>query len=254
MISTVAVVLAAGKGTRMKSELPKVLIPVAGRPMIEYVLDALAAARVRQTVVVIGYRGDLVRQRLGRRPGIAFVEQKEQLGTGHAVMAARGALAGHDGPVLVVTGDSPLMQSASISALLKEFNHMHPACLLGTAHRSDPTGLGRIVRDAVGRFAAIVEERDASPDQRQITEVNMSCYVFNCRDLLDSLGKIERHNAQGEYYITDCPGVLKREGKPVEALPVLQPCEALSINTVDELAVVERELIRLRKKGMSNDE
>jgi bifunctional UDP-N-acetylglucosamine pyrophosphorylase/glucosamine-1-phosphate N-acetyltransferase/UDP-N-acetylglucosamine pyrophosphorylase len=232
----------------MKSELPKVLIPVAGRPMIEYVLDALAAARVRQTVVVIGYRGDLVRQRLGRRPGIAFVEQKEQLGTGHAVMAARGALAGHDGPVLVVTGDSPLMQSASISALLKEFNHMHPACLLGTAHRSDPTGLGRIVRDAVGRFAAIVEERDASPDQRQITEVNMSCYVFNCRDLLDSLDKIGRHNAQGEYYITDCPGVLKREGKPVEALPVLQPCEALSINTVDELAVVERELIKMRDK------
>jgi bifunctional UDP-N-acetylglucosamine pyrophosphorylase / glucosamine-1-phosphate N-acetyltransferase len=248
MISTVAVVLAAGKGTRMKSELPKVLIPVAGRPMIEYVLDALAAARVRQTVVVIGYRGELVRQRLGRRPGIAFVEQKEQLGTGHAVMAARGALAGHDGPVLVVTGDSPLMQSASISALLKEFSHMHPACLLGTAHRSDPTGLGRIVRDAVGRFAAIVEERDASPDQRQITEVNMSCYVFNCRDLLDSLGKIGRHNAQGEYYITDCPGVLKGEGKPVEALPVLQPCEALSINTVDELAVVERELIKLRDK------
>jgi bifunctional UDP-N-acetylglucosamine pyrophosphorylase / glucosamine-1-phosphate N-acetyltransferase len=232
----------------MKSELPKVLIPVAGRPMIEYVLDALAAARVKQTVVVIGYRGDLVRERLARRRGIAFVEQKEQLGTGHAVMAARGALAGHDGPVLVVTGDSPLMQSASISALLKEFNHMHPACLLGTAHRSDPTGLGRIVRDAVGRFAAIVEERDASPDQRQITEVNMSCYVFNCRDLLDSLGKIGRHNAQGEYYITDCPGVLKREGKPVEALSVLQPCEALSINTVDELGVVERELIKMRDK------
>jgi len=230
----------------MKSELPKVLIPVAGRPMIEYVLDALAAARVKQTVVVIGYRGELVRQRLGRRLGIAFVEQKEQLGTGHAVMAARGALAGHDGPVLVVAGDSPLMQSASISALLKEFNHMHPACLLGTAHRSDPTGLGRIVRDGVGRFAAIVEERDATPDERRITEVNMSCYVFNCRDLLDSLGKIGRHNAQGEYYITDCPGVLKREGKPVEALPVLQPCEALSINTVDELAVVERELIKMR--------
>jgi bifunctional UDP-N-acetylglucosamine pyrophosphorylase / glucosamine-1-phosphate N-acetyltransferase len=125
---------------------------------------------------------------------------------------------------------------------------MHPACLLGTAHRSDPTGLGRIVRDAVGRFAAIVEERDASPDQRRITEVNMSCYVFNCRDLLDALGKIGRHNAQGEYYITDCPGVLKREGKPVEALPVLQPCEALSINTVDELAVVERELIKMRDK------
>ena len=140
------------------------------------------------------------------------------------------------------------MQSTSISTLLKEFSHMNPACLLGTAHRSDPTGLGRIVRDADGRFPAIVEERDATPDQQRITEVNMSCYVFNCRDLLDSLDRIGRHNAQGEYYITDCPGVLKQEGKLVEALSVLQPCEALSINTVDELAIVERELIKLRNK------
>ena len=105
----------------MKSELPKVLIPVAGRPMIEYVLDALAAASVKQTIVVIGYRGDMVRKRLAARPGITFVEQKEQLGTGHAVMAARDALKRHDGPVLVVTGDSPLMQSTSIATFLKEF-------------------------------------------------------------------------------------------------------------------------------------
>lgn len=247
MPTTIAVVLAAGKGTRMKSELPKVLIPVAGRPMIEYVLDALAAAGVKQTIVVIGYRGDMVRKRLAARPGITFVEQKEQLGTGHAVMAARDALKRHDGPVLVVTGDSPLMQSTSIATLLKEFRHMNLACLLGTAYRSDPTGLGRILRDANRRFRGIVEERDATPDEKQITEVNMSCYVFNCRDLLDSLDKIGRHNAQGEYYITDCPGVLKQEGKLVEALAVLQPCEALSINTVDELAIVERELIKMRK-------
>lgn len=248
MPTTIAVVLAAGKGTRMKSELPKVLIPVAGRPMIEYVLDALAAAGVKQTIVVIGYRGEMVRKRLAARPGITFVEQKEQLGTGHAVMAAREALKRHDGPVLVVTGDSPLMQSTSIATLLKEFRHMNLACLLGTAYRTDPTGLGRILRDANRRFRGIVEERDATPDEKQITEVNMSCYVFNCRDLLDSLGKIGRHNAQGEYYVTDCPGVLKSEGKLVEALAVLQPCEALSINTVDELAVVERELIKMRNK------
>jgi bifunctional UDP-N-acetylglucosamine pyrophosphorylase/glucosamine-1-phosphate N-acetyltransferase/UDP-N-acetylglucosamine pyrophosphorylase len=246
MISTIAVVLAAGKGTRMKSDLPKVLVPVAGRPMIDYVLDALASAGVPNTIVVIGYRGDLVRETLARRQGISFVEQTEQLGTGHAVMACREALSSHDGAVLVVTGDSPLMQTSSIEALLTEFDRTHPACLLGTAHRSEPAGLGRILRDGEGQFRGIVEERDASPDKRRITEVNMSCYVFDCRELLGALGKIGRHNAQGEYYITDCPGIMLNEGKRVEALPVLQPCEALSINTVDELAVVETELIKLR--------
>jgi UDP-N-acetylglucosamine diphosphorylase/glucosamine-1-phosphate N-acetyltransferase len=249
MLSTIAVVLAAGKGTRMKSDLPKVLVPVAGRPMIEFVLDALAAAGVTNTIVVIGYRGDLVRETLARRHGITFVEQKEQLGTGHAVMACREALSSHDGAVLVVTGDSPLMQTTSISALLSEFDRTRPACLLGTAHRTDPAGLGRILRDAEGHFRGIVEDRDASPEQRRITEVNMSCYVFDCGKLLGALGKITRHNAQGEYYITDCPGVLLNEGKRVEALPVLQPCEALSINTVDELAIVERELIAQRNKS-----
>ncbi|HEV3415245.1 MAG TPA: NTP transferase domain-containing protein [Pirellulales bacterium] len=244
MLSTVAVVLAAGKGTRMKSELPKVLVRVAGRPMIEYVLDALAAAGVQNTIVVIGYRGDLVRETLARRRGITFVEQKEQLGTGHAVMACREALEPHDGAVLVVTGDSPLMQSTSIAALLEEFERTQPACLLGTARRTDPAGLGRIVRDATGSFRGIVEERDATPAERRITEVNMSCYVFDCHALLHAVTKIGRHNAQGEYYLTDCPGVLLSEGKPVEALPVLQPCEALSINTVDELTVVERELMK----------
>jgi UDP-N-acetylglucosamine diphosphorylase/glucosamine-1-phosphate N-acetyltransferase len=251
MLSTIAVVLAAGKGTRMKSDLPKVLLPVAGRPMIEYVLDALAAAGVSNTIVVIGYRGDLVREMLARRRGVMFVEQREQLGTGHAVMACREALEPHGGAVLVVTGDSPLMQTTSIAALLAEFDRTRPACLLGTAHRIDPAGLGRIVRDADGGFRGIVEDRDATPDERRITEVNMSCYVFDCRELLGALGKIGRHNAQGEYYLTDCPGVLLREGKRVDALPVLQPCEALSINTVDELAVVERELIKLLGGKMS---
>lgn len=228
----------------MKSELPKVLVPVAGRPMVEYVLDALAAAGVRNSIIVVGYQAELVRQQLAGRRGITFVEQTEQLGTGHAVMVCRDALASHDGPVLIVTGDSPLMQSSSITALLAEFKRSKPACLLGTAHRGDPTGLGRIIRDSDGNFRGIVEQRDATPDQQRITEVNMSCYVFDCRELLAALGKLDRRNAQGEYYITDCPGILRAQGKRVEALAVLQACEALSINTVEELAVVERELLK----------
>lgn len=240
MTRQLAIVLAAGKGTRMKSDLPKVLFPVCGRPMIEYVLDALTASGIDQTLAVVGYRSDLVRSTLGDRPGLTYVEQPEQLGTGHAVMVCREHLVGHDGPVLVLAGDSPMVQRRSVEKLLAEYQHRQPACLLGTIHKTDPRGLGRIVRDAEGRFQGIVEEKDASEAQRRITEVNMSYYVFRGPDLLLALERIRADNAQREYYLTDCPGVLKAAGKLVEALPVLEPVESLSINTLDELAIVEQ--------------
>lgn len=240
MTSKVAVVLAAGKGTRMKSDLPKVLVPVCNRPMIDYVIDVLNDTGFDRIVVVVGYRQDLVREALAGRPTVAFAEQTEQLGTGHAVMMCKSQLAGHDGPVLVVTGDSPLIQRESIERLLAEFERERPACLLGTAHKENPTGLGRIVRSAAGEFDAIVEEKDATVEQRRITEVNMSTYLFNCRDLLAALAQVSNNNTQREYYLTDCPGILKRAGRPVRALDVLKPIEALSINTMEELAVVEQ--------------
>jgi len=233
----------------MKSELPKVLFPVCGRPMLDYVLDALAAGGVGRTIAVVGYRAELVQSTLDGRPGIEFALQKEQLGTGHAVMACRDLLAGHDGPVLVVAGDSPMMQSRSIAALLAEYGRGRPACILGTAHKQDPSGLGRIVRDPAGRFLGIVEHKDATPEQLRITEVNMSYYVFDCRELLPALDHIRADNSQGEYYITDAPGVLVSQGKEVRALPVLQPCEALSINNVNELAEVETEMRRMKDEG-----
>ncbi|WP_350212034.1 NTP transferase domain-containing protein [Botrimarina sp.] len=239
-----AIVLAAGKGTRMKSDLPKVLVPVAGRPMIRYVIDALRAAGVDRIVVVVGYEADLVERELAGERGVEFVLQQEQLGTGHAVMMARAAIAEATGPVVVVAGDSPMLQASSLQALLEEFARSRPACLLGTAHRDDPTGLGRVVRDARGHFVGVVEHKDCTPEQRAITEVNMSTYLFDSRELLASLDKLTTDNAQGEYYITDCPGLLLSEGKGVLALPALKPCEALSINTPDDLAAVEAELAR----------
>lgn len=239
MNQRVAIVLAAGKGTRMKSDLPKVLVEVCGRPMIDYVLDVLDETGVERVLVVVGYRSHLVRQALNGRPKVEFVEQTEQLGTGHAVMVCREALTGHEGAVLIVAGDSPLAQPDSLGRLLEEFDREPAACLLGTAHKENPHGLGRIVRDAHGEFERIVEEKDAGDDQRRITEVNMSCYVFACPDLLFALDHIRPANRQSEYYLTDCPGVLKAAGRPVRALPVLKPMEALSINTREELAAVE---------------
>lgn len=241
-----AIVLAGGKGTRMKSDLPKVLFEACGRPMISYVVDVLERAGIERIIVVVGYRADLVRQTLADRPNVIFAEQAEQLGTGHAVMMCRDALQGQTGPVLIVTGDSPLIQQSSVEKLLTDFSASQPACLLGTLHKEDPTGLGRIVRDANGDFEGIVEEKDATDAQRAITEVNMSTYVFDTVELLNALDQLTDDNRQREYYLTDCPGILKRQGKEVRALAVLEPCESLSVNTLDDLRIVEDEMRKLQ--------
>ncbi len=239
MSERVGLVMAAGKGTRMKSDLPKVLFPVCGRPMIEYVLDALEDAGIDRIVVIVGYRAELVRESLGKRPNLEFVEQTEQLGTGHAVMVCRDKIKDHQGSVFVIAGDSPMIQADSVRALLEDYDRQEAACILGTAHKEEPFGLGRVVRDADGAFTGIVEERDATEEQKRITEVNMSYYVFRCPDLIDALDQIRPDNSQGEYYITDVPGVCLKQGKPVRALQVLKPCEVLGVNTVDQLQIVE---------------
>ncbi len=248
MPDPLAIVLAAGKGTRMKSDLPKVLTPACGRPLVRYVVDALREAGVRQIVAVVGYRSELVQAALAGQPDIAFAEQTEQLGTGHAVMQCRPQISGWDGPVVVVTGDSPMLRPESVKKLLARFDAPaaeRPACVIGTTHRDDPTGLGRIVRNANGGFRAIVEERDATPEQRRVTEVNMSTYVFDAPALLSALDQLTTANAQAEYYVTDCPAILLGQGQRVEALPVLEACESLSVNTPDDLAAVEAEMQRL---------
>jgi len=239
-VSAMAIVLAAGKGTRMKSELPKVLVPVSGRPMLRYVTDVLAEAWIEKIVVVIGYQADLVRTELAGIPGIDFAEQTEQLGTGHAVMMCREQLARHQGPVLVIAGDQCMVQVSSVRKLLEIFAAEQPACLLGTVDKEDPTGYGRILRDEEGNFSGIVEEKDATDAERAIHEVNVSTYVFEANELLAVLDSITSENAQQEYYLTDCPALLMAADKQVSAHKVLEPCEAMSINNVEELAMVER--------------
>jgi bifunctional UDP-N-acetylglucosamine pyrophosphorylase / glucosamine-1-phosphate N-acetyltransferase len=242
MREPLAIILAAGKGKRMAADQPKVLVPVRGRPMIQYVIDAVRGAGVNKILIIVGFRADLVRRELAGQKGIKYAVQAEQLGTGHAVLMCRKWLELHEGPVLIVTGDSPLVQASSLRALLQQFSARRYGCLMGTAQKRNPAGLGRILRDNEGEFVGIVEEKDATPEQRAITEVNLSTYIFRPDALLSALQQLTAHNVQGEYYLTDCPGVLKQQGERVVALCVLQPCEALSINTPEDLASVEREM------------
>jgi len=215
--------------------------------MVRYVTDALREAGIEKIVVVVGYQADLVRDELGGEAGIDFAEQREQLGTGHAVMMCREQLASHQGPVFVIAGDQCMAQTGSIRKLLDIFREEQPACILGTVDTDDPTGYGRIVRDEAGNFTGIVEEKDATDEQRKICELNMSTYVFDAQQLLATLDELKADNAQQEYYLTDCPALLLAAGKQVSAHKVLQPCEAMSINNMDELAEVEAEMKRMTK-------
>ncbi|MEY3175752.1 MAG: Bifunctional protein GlmU [Planctomycetota bacterium] len=238
MSSTIAVVLAAGRSTRMKSDVPKVLHPVCGRPMIEYVLDAARAAGAVKLVVVVGHRSDLVRAALSSHSDVVFAEQTEQKGTGHAVMVCEAALAEHTGPVLILAGDTPLLRGESLKALLDRREELRASCVIGTARTQNNEGLGRIVRDSDGRFLKIVEQKDASAAERQITEINTGCYAFSTPQLLQSLRSIRPNNSQGEYYLTDCPRVLMDAGQTVEATCSLTLEEALGVNTRTQLAEV----------------
>lgn len=245
MEAPVALVLAAGKSTRMKSAVPKVLHPVCGRPMIEYVLDAARQAGVGRIVAIVGHAADQVRAALAGMPDVEFALQAEQKGTGHAVMMCRDALRKHHGAVLILTGDAPLMRSTSFSALLTDFQEQQAACVIGTAHTANNFGLGRIVRNADGTFMKIVEEKDATPDERLITEINVGCYVFDGQSLLGALDQLQPNNKQGEYYLTDCCGILKSAGRTVVASPRLDISEALGVNTRQQLAEVAAHMQRV---------
>jgi bifunctional UDP-N-acetylglucosamine pyrophosphorylase/glucosamine-1-phosphate N-acetyltransferase len=232
----VAIILAAGHGKRMKSGRAKVLHDVCGQPMIRYVVDAARGAGARTIVVVVGYGADQVRAALEREPDVRFATQERQLGTGDAVRACREVLGGYSGPAMVLVGDEPLIRPEPLADLLARQRQDHAACLLGTAMLPDPSGFGRILRDSAGRFLRIVEERDCTAEEREIREVNPSCYVFDLPGLWDALDRLDTRNAQGEYYLTDAPALLEAQGRKVVAVAVLEPDDILGVNTRQHLA------------------
>lgn len=239
MNGPVAIILAAGQGKRMRSERAKVLHEVRGRPMIRYVVDAARGAGAKTIVVVVGYDADSVRAALGDEPDVLFATQAEQLGTGHAVKVCRPLLEGYHGPALVLVGDEPLLRSGPLADLLERQRSEQAACLLGTTVLPDPTGFGRILRDAAGRFLRIVEERDCTPEERALAEVSPSCYVFELPGLWNALDRLDPGNAQGEYYLTDAPALLMAQGEKVAALHLLTADDALGVNTRQHLAQAE---------------
>ena len=239
MSETVAVILAAGRSKRMKSETPKVLHEACGKPMIEYVLDAAREAGATKIVLIVGHQADRVKAALSHHPDVSFALQEEQLGTGHAVMCARSALDAHDGPVLVLAGDTPLLKGSSLAGLVEELKSRNASCVVGTAETEQNEGLGRIVRKD-GDFVRIVEHKDATEEERAITEINTGCFAFDRKALFDALDRVRPENAQGEYYLTDCAQILREMGHTVVAARKLDIQEAMGVNTQEQLAEVER--------------
>ena len=240
----VAIVLAAGEGRRMNSDLPKVLHVAAGRPLVGWVLDAARDAGIGRLVVVVGHKANQVQAALSEQADVSFAVQSEQLGTGHAVLMCRDVLSDHDGPIVVLNGDMPLIRSESIRSLLDAQRDESAACVVGTARTESNAGLGRIVRDERGEFLRIVEEVDATQEEAAIEEINTGLYAFDGTLLWQALSRVEPNNRQGQYYLTDCAEILMAEGHRVVASCSLDINEAMGVNTPEQLAEVETALSR----------
>ena len=245
MREVVAVVLAAGKGTRMKSQLPKVLHNVGGLPMVQHVLNVAKAAGASRLVTIVGFEGDKVVAALGNLS--EYVEQKEQLGTGHALMQAKPVLDDFSGTILLLCGDTPLLTPQTLERLIGEHRQTSCDATVLTAILDDPAGYGRIIRNGVGNVTGIIEQKDASDTQKQIKEINTGMYCFEAKAVFGALDSLTCNNAQGEYYLTDVLAILAGQGKKVGALVVDDFEETLGINSRVQLAAAEQ-ILRQRKR------
>lgn len=242
-----AIILAAGKGTRMDSDRPKVLFSVADRPLVWWVVQACRAARISRQIIVVGKaeQGAEVAAALADEPNCVFVEQAERLGTGHATRMAEPLFDPADPQdVFVLAGDAPLIRAETLRKLLQVHRDTGAVTTLATSELDDPTGYGRVLRDAAGGFEAIVEQKDATPEQRAVRQINPSYYCCRSDALFDGLRQVRNANAQKEYYLTDVPGLQKKAGLPVALVEAVSPEDVLGVNTPEQLAQVDRILRR----------
>ncbi|TCP52708.1 bifunctional UDP-N-acetylglucosamine pyrophosphorylase/glucosamine-1-phosphate N-acetyltransferase [Tumebacillus sp. BK434] len=242
MAGTYAVVLAAGMGTRMKSKKHKVLHEICGKPMIQHMLDTLTATGFDRKVIIVGASKEQVMETLGEQE---YAVQAEQLGTAHAVMMAQDKLGHEEGLTLVCAGDTPIIRQETLERMLLAHKASGAAVTVLTAVVENPFGLGRIIRDDAGNVLRIVEEKDASAEERLVREINSSVFLYDNQLLFHALGQIDNNNAQGEYYLPDCLEVLRREGHKVNAFVTDDPREIQGINDRAQLAIAN-EIIRER--------
>ena len=235
-------ILAAGKGTRMKSELPKVLHKVNGIPMVKKIMNILESLKSEENILVLGHKKELVTETLG---DVKYVVQEEQLGTGHAIMMATDELKDYDGDVMVVCGDTPLLREETLDKLWEKHRNSGAATTVLTSIYENPFGYGRIVKEN-GLVKAIVEQKDATPEQAAVKEVNAGVYCFDSKKLFDALGKIDNNNKNGEYYLTDVIGIHVNQGERVESYILEDNVEILGVNSKVELATAAR-VLRERK-------
>ncbi len=234
-----AIVLAAGQGTRMESDRAKVLHEVGGHPMVEHVVRSVVRAGIDIIVVVVGHQAADVKAAVRNFIQVTCVEQRERRGTGHATQQAMPFLRGTwSETVLVLAGDAPLLRSETLLALADGHDASGAAATVLTADLDDPTGYGRVVRDGAGMLDRIVEHKDASPEIQAVHEINSGIYAFDIEALDHTLQQVTNDNAQGEFYLTDTIGLLRRAGRPVAAVKASEPNEILGINTVAQLAEV----------------
>ena len=238
MSNTYAIVLAAGQGTRMKSNLYKVLHPVCGKPMVAHVIDNIIKLEAKRIVTIVGHGAEQVEQTLGGKS--EYVLQEEQLGTAHAVGQAERALGNLEGTTIVVCGDTPLIRSETMDALIAHHNESGAKATILTAHADDPTGYGRIVRGEVGQVLRNVEQKDATEEEQLLTEINTGTYCFDNKSLFETLKKVTNDNAQGEYYLPDVIGILQAEGARVSAYVTNDFSETLGVNDRVVLSQAER--------------
>lgn len=251
MKDIIALILAAGKGTRMKSSMPKVLHKVGGVPMVEQVLRAVKAAGTQRQVVVVGFGGEAVQEYLGDRA--ETVVQEQQLGTGHAVMQAEPLLSGLSGTLLVTCGDTPLVTEDTFRCLLAHHEATQAAATVLTAVMPDPTGYGRVIRNEKGQVVKIVEQKDGSPEELAVREVNAGIYCFDMELLWQMLHNVTNNNAQGEYYLTDIIGMLVDAGKVVSAFAAPDYKETLGVNSRLQMAEAEQVLRRRKLEQLMTD-
>jgi bifunctional UDP-N-acetylglucosamine pyrophosphorylase / glucosamine-1-phosphate N-acetyltransferase len=243
------VILAAGKGTRMKSDTPKVLHPLAGRTLIEHTLATVDHLKTASTTLVVGHGADQVQNALASRPNLQFVVQSPQLGTGHALLQAEPVLKGRKGDVLLLYADVPLLEPGTLLRLLEAHRNAKAAMTVLTAELADPYGYGRIVRDSEGQVARIVEERDASAAQRNIREINSGIYALSMHQLFQQLNELATDNSQGEYYLTDLVALYRQKGMRVDGLCLDSADELRGVNSRLDLADLSQ-IVRQRKNRL----